>query len=131
MLLFLLITIIDCRDYYFQNVHTSYYLKNCQNSHNVCTYSEKSDSKWVLEKKDAIFFIQIKENCLDIDDYDNTIYLNKCNNATNQQWILKKFDDFVFQILNVEERCFISSDLHGNVFCSFMTINSDNKWFIF
>jgi len=127
-----IVVVVECRDYYFQNTHTSYYLKNCQNSHNVCTYPEKSDSNWVLEKKDDIFFIQIKESCLDIDDYDNTIYLNKCNNGSSQFWSLMKIDDFVFQILNIEERCFLSSDIHGNVFCMFMTINSDNnKWFIF
>ncbi len=130
MILFLLITIIECREYFFQNAHTFYYLKNC--THNVCTYPEKSDSKWVLEKKDEIFVIQIKDSCLDIDDYDNTIHLNKCNNASSQEWIFSKIDGFVFQILNVSERCFLSSDLNGNVFCIFITMNSsDNKWFIF
>lgn len=131
MILFLLMMIVDCREYFLQSVHTLYYLKNCKNSHNICTYPEKNDSQWVLEKKDDIFYIQIRDRCLDIDDYDNTIYLNKCNNVSSQDWILRKFDDFVFKILNVEERCFLSTDIHGNVFCMLVTINSNNKWFIF
>jgi hypothetical protein len=126
--------VIECREYFLQNVHTSHYLKNCKNLHNVCAYPEKNDSEWVLNNKDTIFFLQIKESCLDINNNYNTLYLNKCNNTTTQEWVLMKIDDFVFKILNVEERCFISSDLHGNVFCTFITKNSyipDNKWFIF
>ena len=139
LLVLLIISIIECKEYYFQNVHTLYYLKNCRKTETVCTYHEREfnfESKWSLEQKNDTFLIISKRDgrCLDVSDYDWKIYLNKCNNMSSQDWVLIKTDSFVFKIFNVEERCVLSSDLDGNVFATFFTVNSeipDNKWFIF